>query len=183
MKSKVRLGILIVPCILSPGLQAEEKPGPHWGYRLMELLMKHRIDIISLPCPESTFGGYQSGLQRGKHGIGYYESLEGYSAHCIQLAIQVADMIADMYAGGYSFICVLGVEHSPTCAVNYIYSHDGMLKRAGIFFRLLEEELRKSGLEIPQVGINRTYPNKGITLLEKMIRDSEEKAGKRGEGV
>ena len=31
-KFKQRFGVLIAPCILSPGLQAEKKQGEHWGY-------------------------------------------------------------------------------------------------------------------------------------------------------
>lgn len=176
MKFKMQLGALVSPCILSPGFQADKKPGIHWGYRFVELLMKHEINVIPLPCPESAFGGYRIGLQRDRHGIDYYKSLKGYDIHCMQLAIQSADIIADMYAGGYQFICILGVEHSPTCAVNYMYSHQGMLKRSGMFLDLFQKELNFRSLEIPQIGINRTYPNKSFALLEQIIWASKEKS-------
>lgn len=174
MKYKTRSGILVSPCILSPGLQAERKPGDHWGYQFVELLIQHEIDIFPLPCPESSFGGYLNGLQREKHGINYYMSLEGYEKHCRQLAEQSADYIADCVAGGYRFICILGVEHSPTCAVNYMYSCQGMLKRAGVFFDILQMELKQRDLEIPQIGINRLYTHKGYISLEQMIKCFEE---------
>lgn len=59
------------------------------------------------------FGGYDKGLQRGKHGIDYYKGTEGYEGYCVRLAEQWAEMILDMQTGGFDFICILGVEHSP----------------------------------------------------------------------
>lgn len=169
LSSEVRYAILISPCILSPGLQAEQKKGKHWGYPFVELSMKYNVDLISLPCPESAFGGFQSGLQRGKHGIDYYMSLNGYYEHCMFMAKESAQMVMDMCSGGYIFVCMLGVEHSPTCAVRYMYSHHGMLKRQGIFYEILQNELKVQGLEIMQIGINRTYPKKALVLLEQAL--------------
>lgn len=171
MKSKVEIrpAVLIAPCILSPGLQAAKKKDVHWGYQFIELLMKYKIDMISLPCPESAFNGFQMGLKRNKHGINYYESLEGYDDHCKNLAIKSVNMIEDMQKGGYHFICIIGIEHSPTCAMNYMYSNHGTLKRKGIFTELLKEELEMRMIRIPNLGVNRTYPKKAIAFLEQMI--------------
>ena len=156
MKSKIEIrpAVLIVPCILSPGLQAAKKDGIHWGYQFIQLLMKYKIDIIPLPCPESTFNGFQMGLRRNKHGIDYYESLEGYDEHCKNLAKKSVNVIEDMQKGGYRFICIIGIEHSPTCAMNYMYSNRGTLKREGVFTQLLKEELEMHMIRIPGLGIN-----------------------------
>lgn len=179
VKSKVRSAVLVSPCILSPGFQAERKAEKHWGYAFIELLMKYEVDIIPMPCPESAFGGFSSGLQRGKHGIDYYLSLDGYQEHCMRLAQQSAARYADLSFGGYQFICMLGVEHSPSCAVNYLYSQHGTLKRLGIFFELLQEKLDSRNLSIPQVGINRKYPRKALELLEQKLSALKEiEAGK-----
>ena len=77
LKSKLKLAVLAPPCMLSPGLQAERKQGRHWGYPFIELIMRYGVDIELLPCPESTFKGYSSGLRRNKHGIDYYTHLDG----------------------------------------------------------------------------------------------------------
>lgn len=175
VRFKMRYAVLISPCILSPGFQAERKGGKHWGYPFIELLMKHEVDIIPMPCPESAFGSIPSGLQRGKHGIDYYLSLNGYQEFCMRLAEQSAELYEDMFLGGYHFICMLGVEHSPTCAVNYLYSHHGMLKRSGIFWGLLQEKLGLCSLTIPQIGINRSCPRKAFNLLEKTLSSKETK--------
>ncbi len=169
--SMARSAVLISPCILSPGLQAERRPGEHWGYPFVEALVRHGLDVFPLPCPESSFGGFQSGLRRGKHGIDYYMSLDGYQEHCAHLAQRCAEQLADMCAGGIQFVCMLGIEHSPTCAASYMYSRRGTLKRRGMFFELLHHELESRGLDIPQIGINRTHPGKALAFLEQMLLD------------
>ncbi len=162
-------GVLIAPCILSPGFQAEKKGESHWGYPFIKMLMEHEMDIVFSCCSEASFEGYQMGMKRKKHGIDYYQTLTGYREHCFRLAQSTAEMIEDMHAGGYHFICCLGVEHSPSCAVNYMYSHRGMIKQPGIFFGMLQEELDKRRIEIPRIGINRRYPQKALNMLEQLL--------------
>ncbi len=169
---KQKRAILTAPCILSPGLQVEAKPGEHWGYPFVRMVMENNVDQILLPCPESMFGGFQVGLQRDKHGIDYYMSLDGYQEHCMSLSEKSVQVILDMQSGGYNFIGLLGVEHSPTCAVNYMYSRQGMLKRSGIFYGLLKSGLEQQGLSITSIGVNRTYPRKALALLKRTLSHS-----------
>ena len=169
LSSEMRHAVLLPPCVLSPGLQAERKSGPHWGYPFVELIMGHDVNSVFMPCPESSFGGFGNGLQRGRHGIDYYKGMEGYGDHCLRLAKESAEMILDMQAGGFRFLCILGIEHSPTCAVSYMYSHNGMLKRAGMFYEALQCELEANGMRIPWIGINRTHPKKALKALEMRL--------------
>ncbi|EOQ37932.1 hypothetical protein [Butyricicoccus pullicaecorum] len=169
-----RYAVLVPACMLAPGLQVERKPGPHWGYEFLDCIMRFEVDIIPLPCSESTFCGFVHGLQREKRGVLRYEALEGYTEHCAQLAKQSAEQIADMQAGGYEFLCMLGVENSPSCAVSRIYSNKGTLKRAGIFYQFLQSELELRNVKVPAIGILRGRHKKAIALLEKMLSVSVE---------
>ncbi len=166
-----RYAILIAPCILSPGLQAERKPGSHWGYPFLSLMMRYGVDIIPLPCSESTFNGFKTGLHRQPHGIKYYEKLDGYSDHCRDLAVKVAEQIAQMEMGGYRFLCMLGVENSPSCAVDHIYSNSGTLTRSGIFFQSLQHELKMRNIEISAIGVLRRNSPKAYARLERILSD------------
>lgn len=169
MRSDSRNAVLLAPCILSPGLQAEPKDGDHWGYPFIELLTQYRVNIVLLTCPEASFGGYVAGLRRDKHGIDYYRTLNGYTDYCTSLAQSEAEKVQSMHNGGYRFLFSLGIEHSPTCAVNYMYSHKGMLKRPGLFWELFQSELLIRGIQIPQIGINRTHINKSLSLVEQEL--------------
>ena len=150
-----RFAVLLAPCILSPGLQASQKSGRHWGYPFLLLLIKYGVDIFPLPCAESTFGGLDVGLCRKPHGIKYYETFDGYMEHCNELAEHVVTQLIQMRISGYQFLCILGVENSPSCAAKHIYSNRGTLKQKGIFFQLLEEKLVCNNFKIPFIGILR----------------------------
>lgn len=164
--------VIISPCILSPGLQAEPvytHDYVHWGNDFIKIIMENNIDIFLLPCAESSFQGYDVGLNRRKHGIDYYLSLEGFSKHCENLAISYAKEILLLRNAGYDFLALLGIEHSPTCAISYLYSHNGTLKREGIFISALNKALNNNGITILNIGINRKYPNKALSALSKII--------------
>lgn len=165
-----KYAVIVPACLIAQGLQVERKKGEHWGYDFVNLLIKYNVDMIPLPCAESTFGGYSSGLKRVKRGVQRYEQLSGYPEHCMKLAKWSAEMIADMTKGGYRFLCILGVENSPSCAVSRIYSNKGTLKRAGIFYQLLEEQLELRGITIPTIGILRGRHRKAIERLEILLR-------------
>lgn len=166
-----RFAALLAPCILAPGLQVTPKYGNHWGYPFLSLLMKYGIDIIPLPCTESTFGGLSNGLCRKPHGIKYYMTLSGYMEHCDKLATCVVNQLIQMRASGYQFLCVLGVENSPSCAVKHIYSNCGTLTRKGIFFDLLDEKLTCNSFTIPFVGVLRRQNSPAAyAQLEELLK-------------
>lgn len=166
-----KFAVLIAPCILSPGFQAERKPGEHWGYPFLTLIMRYGVDVIPLPCAESAFGGFAAGLRRQPHGIKYYEELGGYAAHCGNLATEVAEQIAQMEAGGYQFLAMLGVENSPSCAVRHIYSNSGTLTRSGIFFQSLLCEFKSRNIVIPTIGVLRRNSPTAYARLEQILSD------------
>ena len=64
-------------------------------------------------------------------------------------------------------IAIIGVEHSPSCAANYMYTHTGMKKRKGLFLSHLCAEMEKNGLVYSVIGINRRFPKKAIKDLTK----------------
>lgn len=163
--------VLLAPCILAPGLQASQKSGRHWGYPFLSLLIKYGVDIFPLPCAESTFGGLDVGLCRKPHGIKYYDTLDGYVEHCNELAEHVVKQLVQMRIGGYQFLCILGVENSPSCAAKHIYSNRGTLKRKGIFFQLLEEKLVCNNFNIPFIGILRRQNSPAAYVqLEEILK-------------
>ena len=69
----------------------------------------------------------------------------------------------------YNVIAILGIEQSPSCCVNYIYTNHGMEKRKGLFMDKLYNKIKD--LEIPIIGINRKYINKSMKELEKIIEN------------
>lgn len=158
--------VLVAPCILDAQLQAvPPESSSHWGIPFFELLRDRGIEIFPLPCTETGF----CGIPRGKHGVDYYQALEGYPEYCEEQAWDMLQKILSLRKEGKNVIACLGVEHSPSCAVSYMYTHHGMVKRAGIFFELLFAGLDKEGIKPEQIGINRKHPRKAYLRLQTVL--------------
>lgn len=168
--------VLVPFCLIASGIQAKATIGSNeWRQLFIELLLQYKVDIIPFPCSEVTFGGLSEGLVRKPHGIDYYNKLGGYREHCQQLAICTEKVIVELEKGGYSIIAVLGIEHSPSCAVNYIYSHKGMLKCSGIFIEMLRQQ--RQGGSLPYIGINRRFPQKSYEHLRARLEFCQKQLG------
>ena len=166
-----RNAILVPYCLLAPGFQAnahiETKHG--WNTEFIRILTENEIDIISYSCVEASFDSVSKGLLRTKHGVGYYESLPNFLEYCKSAADVETKKIMDMISGGYQIVAILGIEHSPSCAVNYLYTHNGTQKRAGIFMKLLMDNLKYCNIDMRYIGINKRFPNKSIHKLKEYI--------------
>ena len=81
------------------------------------------------------------------------------------LGDQVLLQIDAFYNNGYMVDAIIGIEHSPTCAANYMYTCHGTQKRQGIFIQYISSMIDERGYQIPIIGINRRFPQKAIQLL------------------
>ena len=61
----------------------------------------------------------------------------------------------------------MGIEQSPSCCVNYIYTNQGMQKRKGIFIQKLYDKIKS--YHIPIIGINRKYIKKSLEELKEIV--------------
>lgn len=168
--------VFVSGCTLCPYFQAVcSDKNMKWQIQLLNTIIKNDIGIIQMPCPEASFGGYKNGTIRKPHGVDYYEKLEGFKEHCNALSQMTVEQIKELLQADYCIIAIIGIEHSPTCAANYMYTHHGMMKRKGIFLSAIYEGLISSSIEIPILGINRSYPDKCIQELLKLFEEMEEK--------
>ena len=118
-----------------------------------------------MPCAESEFN---NSLIRKPKGISKYDTIE-FNKHCEELANKVSNQIKNLVSSNYEVIAILGIEQSPSCCVNYIYTNKGMEKRMGLFMQKLYENIKD--LNIPIIGINRKYINKSLKTLEKILNN------------
>lgn len=162
---------IFVPfCLMAQAYQAQGIVKYEWKSSIkpfMDLLLEKDINIIQMPCAESTFG---NSLIRMPKGINSYNT-EEFNKHCDILAELVSKQVKQIIDSGYKVIAILGIEQSPSCCVNYIYSNKGMEKRSGLYIEKLKNKLE--GYDIPFVGINRKYINKSYNELKKIIDGME----------
>lgn len=169
MNSNLKNIIFVPGCLLCPSYQADSSNKNRlWNQEFFDFFFKNRIELVQMPCPESTFSNKSCGISRLPHGLQFYENLSGFSEHCQYLSTQVVAQIHDFNQHEDRVLAILGVEHSPTCAVNYMYTHLGTVHRSGIFLKYIIEALKQANMDITVIGINRRYPQKAISQLYKL---------------
>lgn len=154
-------------CLLAQAYQAQGIVKFEWKSSIkpfVNLLIENDINIIQMPCAESTFNDR---LIREPMGITKYDT-EDFNTHCEHLAQEVANQIKQLIKSNYKVIAILGIEQSPSCCVNYIYTNRGNENRKGIFMEKLYDKIKE--YDIPIVGINRKYINKSLKQLEDIIK-------------
>ena len=152
--------ILIPFCLIAQAYQAQGIVKYNWKSSIKPIVQL----LIQMPCTESTFN---NSLIREPKGINKYDTIE-FNKHCEELAEETSKQIHLICNSGYNVIAILGIEQSPSCCVNYIYTNKGMLKRKGLFIDKLYK--KTNDLNIPFIGINRKYINKSLKELEMLIQ-------------
>ena len=155
-------------CLLSQAYQAQGIVKYEWKSAIkpfVQLLIDNDINIIQMPCAESSFN---NNLIRDPMGISKYDN-EKFNKHCEILAENVANEIKNIIESGYNVIAVLGIEQSPSCCVNYIYTNHGNVNRMGLFIEKLYNKTKQ--YNIPYIGINRKSINKSLKQLESIINE------------
>lgn len=170
MSNRSKQFVFIPFCLIAQAYQAQGIVKYEWKSSIkpvIQLLIDNDINIVQMPCAESLF---KNSLIREPKGISKYDT-EEFNIYCENLAEEVAKQIRIICNSGYETIAVLGIEQSPSCCVNYIYTNHGMEKRKGLFMDKLSKKIED--LNIPIIGINRKYVHKSLKELEDVIKNSK----------
>ena len=166
MDNRSEYFVFVPFCLMAQSFQAQGIVKYEWKSSIkpfMNLLVENDINIVQMPCIEAS---YNNSLIREPKGLSKYDT-EDFNKHCETLALKVASQIIEV-SKNYKVIAILGIEQSPSCCVNYIYTNKGMEKRKGLFMNKLYEKIKD--LKIPIIGINRKYINKSLNELEDIIK-------------
>lgn len=154
-------------CALSQAFQAEgivKNPGGTMKL-IIEELLANDVNIIQMPCPESSLRG----LLRKPQSIEKYDTKE-FREVSKKLAGETAEQIKKIINSGYAVSLILGVELSPACSVKNQYSNKGMYKRPGIFTEELQKNLKKEKIAIPFLGINRRSLESSAKKIKEILK-------------
>lgn len=169
MSNRSKKFVFVPFCLLAQAYQAQGIVKYEWKGTIkpiVELLVDNDINIIQMPCAEAKFN---NSLIREPKGISKYDNND-FNKHCQNLAKTTAEQIKNILKNGYEVLAVMGIEQSPSCCVNYIYTNKGMQNRKGLFMQKLFDEIQE--YNIPFIGINRKYINKAMITLEDIIKNS-----------
>jgi predicted secreted protein len=110
-------------CALAQAFHAQGLVKYEWGGNLrpiLQLLLQCDVNIIQMPCIETLHHGYVNGLRRPPRGKKHYDTHEFHDL-CKAKAEEVISQILALRENGYRVAAILGMEYSPSCAVNLYY--------------------------------------------------------------
>lgn len=169
-----KIFVFVPFCLMCQAFQAKGIVKSEYSETLkpiMELLLDSNVNIIQMPCPESSFCGFDKGLNRKPAGLKRYSTPE-YIDHCSALCTNVVQQIKAIINSGYVIKVVLGIENSASCAVEHVYTNQGLVKRSGIFIGVLQEELKREEILIQFLGINRRGIKKAILKINSLLEQN-----------
>jgi predicted secreted protein len=159
--------VAAINCVLNHNARA---PGaakyPGVNHDVVDVLRKHGVGVIQMPCPEMVCLGLPRARAPGVSIRDIMDTPEGRSC-CRKLSVSVVDGIEEYLRNGYTVAAVLGGDvGSPGCAVPFPPPESGAQVPAsglGTFTKALLDELRKRDIRIPIRGIRDSARE---TLLE-----------------
>ena len=149
-------------CILNQNSRAQGK-AYYTGMinEIVDVIRKHEVGIIQMPCPELTYAG----LLRPSQTKEQYDT-PAFRRHCRQIASSTADQVEEYVRNGFKVLAILGVEGSPTCGVEETSFQEANL---GILVEELQSELKKRKVEVPMKGVRHTCASQDTLWLEKTL--------------
>lgn len=141
---------------------------------IVELLEKHEIGIVQMPCPELTYAGiFRKPLPKEQ-----YDNIV-FRRHCRKIAEEIVDQIQEYSRNQTRTIIIIGFNGSPSCGVNetskvsgHQYdSKDKYREGAGILIEELHSILDEKNFSIPFFGVKYETSSKDLAEIEELLQD------------
>lgn len=146
--------VFVAHCILNQNARARGVARRANALReVVDLLLDLGFGVVQLPCPELLFFG----AEREPAAKQNYD-MPDFRATCRRLANEIARQMQEYLGLNYRIAGVVGVEHSPSCAVSQVPSNPNNLSEyqqgMGVFMEELEEVLKSLGIKAKFVGVH-----------------------------
>jgi len=149
--------VAVINCVINHNARAETAARyPGMNDEVVDILRKHEVGVIQMPCPEMAFMGLPRTTPPDLTIRDVLDTPEG-RARCEALSASVVDTIEEFRRNGYSVLAILGGDvDSPGCAVPAPSKWVGGKAPEGgwgVFTKALLSELHRRGIRIPIRGI------------------------------
>lgn len=169
MVDRSRKLCLISHCLLNCNAKVEgpcRRKGPL--KEVIYALIEKDYGIIQLPCPEMTYYG----MRRWGHVREQFDN-PFFRKHCRRILEPVIEQLQDYLANNYTLDCVVAINGSPSCGLDFTCSSDKWLgelskwdsldcikqslqykQEVGVFMQELINMLKENNINTEFIGIN-----------------------------
>jgi predicted secreted protein len=171
--------LLVVHCLLNQNAKLDRCA--HYPGVLREAageIVKSGVGVLQMPCPELLCLGLDReadtkalpsiGAEDTRIAVRMKEPKK--RAACRRIAKDLVYQIEEYRKNGFEILGLVGINGSPTCAVERTWAEDREQEGPGVFIRLLAEELDKRSISLPMKGIRAAEPKKAVAAVRELLR-------------
>jgi predicted secreted protein len=170
--------ILVAHCVLNQNAKLDRCAHyPGAISEVVEEILKSGLGILQMPCPELLCLGLDRETKREAHPsieeedtrIAIRMKERKARAACRKIVDDLVFQIEEYKKNGFGIVGVIGINGSPTCAVEMTWSDNREKEGPGVFISLLMEELGKRSISVPMKGIKALEPKKSVASLREFL--------------
>ena len=144
---------------------------------VIELLMKNRIGIIQLPCPELLCLGLDRGDSNGAkrpvldENTRIREQLSEKERIAVirDKAEEVVRQIREYQHYGFQILGLIGVNRSPSCGIETTSRNGNEQEGQGVFMKILSETLSANGITLRMIGTKTSEKELSLEKIREFI--------------
>jgi predicted secreted protein len=156
-------------CALYPGAILE----------VSRLLVESGVGILQIPCPElQALGlgrqarqGNQASIEEEDTRIRLRMEEKESRQVCRQIARLVLHDLEEYSRNGFQIVGLVGVNGSPSCAVEVTWEADAEKAGPGILVGILRDEMLNRGLLCPCIGIRASQPAEAVSAVMRILQE------------
>lgn len=169
--------VAVIECALNQNARDAGAAGyPAVNKALLRLCMRYDVGIVQIPCPEMRFLGFGRRRAPGKTIREVLDTPAGRQC-CLAISQDMVNTLRDYQNNGCRLLAILGGNpQSPGCAVHPqcdASDPSRLAEQSGVLMRILQDELRKQGIDIPFKGMRDCHPewlDEDLRWLETLFR-------------
>jgi len=170
--------ILVSHCILNQNSISDATADfPGTNESVLNLLIKSKVGIVQMPCPELLCLGLDRGdIHGGQREVvventRIRKNMESQKSIEIinNLVNQVVYQIEEYIRNGFTVLGIIGINRSPSCGINTTSKNDKEIDGSGVFIEMLKKALDNKNININMLGIKATETDKALKSIQELI--------------
>jgi predicted secreted protein len=172
--------VLVAHCILNQNAKIDRCAHyPGVITEVVHVFTEAGVGILQMPCPELMCLGLDRQVEPETPNTVESEDSrvakrmqdEQTKATCRQMTNEIIYQVEEYQKNGFDVLGVVGINGSPTCGVETVWSNDQEEVGSGILIQYLKEECRQKEIILPMCGIKAYEPKQAVVTLKSIIKD------------
>jgi predicted secreted protein len=171
--------VLVAHCVLNQNAKLDRCA--HYPGVIREAageVVKSGVGILQMPCPELLCMGLdREAEKKNRPSIGAEDTRIAVRmrepksrAVCRRIVKDLVYQVTEYRKNGFQILGVVGINGSPTCAVERTWTEDGEREGPGVFISMLREALKKRRIALPMRGIRAAEPKNAVAAVRGLQR-------------